>query len=309
MSSSSYSLIDSSERVEQLIPRKGTFAARTAGAESGWVMPVALWEGPDGFDSSQEPDNRPYHVVAWRLSGALVQRVLSNRQPVEELSPHGFSIQPAQHDLRMLADGRIQFAHFCASEEFMRRVATEWAGERGDRSELLAENHVMRLDAEVIPMLDLYLRRALDEEDKPTRLEMDCRASLLMLQLVRKHSTLDDRSRRAAAGGLSPSHLRRVFDAMNADLSSEVSLANLARMVGLSYHHFCHAFKASTGVPPHQWLIEARVKRACELLRTTTDSISDISAAVGYDDPTQLARVFRARRGTTPQLYRRAAQA
>jgi AraC family transcriptional regulator len=288
------------------IPRKGTTAAHTAGVDSGWVMPLALWDGPEGFDSSQEPDNRPYHTVAWRVSGALVQRVLSNRQPVELLSPQGFSIQPAGHDLRMMANGKIQFAHFCTTDLFMRRVATEWAGERGDRSELLAENHVMRLDAEVVPMLDVYLRRALDENDQPTRLEMDCRASLLMLQLVRKHSTLDDRNRRMAAGGLSPWQLRRVCDAMSIDLSAELSLAELARMVGVSYHHFCHAFKASTGMPPHQWLIEARVKRACELLRSTNDSITEISAIVGYDDPTQLARVFRARRGTTPMQYRRA---
>lgn len=252
-------------------------------------MPVALWEGLNGFDSSQEPDNRPYHTVAWRVSGALVQRVLASRQPVERLSPQGFSIQPARHDLRMLADGPIRFAHFCASDNFMRRVATKWAGERGDRSELMAENHVMRTDAEVIPLLDLYLRRAIDEHERPTRLEMDCRASLLMLRLVRKHSTLDNHDRRAAAGGLSPSHLRRVCDAMAADLSAEVPLADLAQMVGVSYHHFCHAFKASTGMPPHQWLIEARVKRACELLRSTCDS-----------------RVFRSRRGTTPMLYRRA---
>lgn len=288
------------------VSRRGTHAIASAGEHSGWVMPVALWEGPNGFDSSQEPDNRPYHTVAWRVSGALVQRVLPSRQTVELLSPQGFSIQPARHDLRMLADGPIRFAHFCASDNFMRRVATEWAGERGDRPELMAENHVMRTDAEVIPLLDLYLRRALDEQERPTRLEMDCRASLLMLRLVRKHSTLDNRERRAAAGGLSPSHLRRVCDAMAADLSAEVSLADLAHMVGVSYHHFCHAFKASTGMPPHQWLIEARVKRVCELLRSTSDTITDISASVGYDDPTQLARVFRARRGTTPMAYRRA---
>lgn len=301
--------IQASSDAVQPVPRKGTHAVAAAGAGAGWVMPVALWEGPQGFDSSQEPDNRPYHTVAWRVSGALVQRVLPSRQPVELLSPHGFSIQPAGHDLRMLADGPIQFAHFCASDLFMRRVATEWAGDRGDRSELMAENHVMRMDPEVIPLLDLYLRRALDEQERPTRLEMDCRASLLMLRLVRKHSTLDDHDRRVAAGGLSPGHLRRVCDAMSADLSAEVSLTELAQMVGVSYHHFCHAFKASTGLPPHQWLIEARVKRACELLRSTSAPITEISAAVGYDDPTQLARVFRTRRGTTPLLYRRACQA
>lgn len=301
-------LFESDRETLHLISRKGTRALKSMGTQAGWVMPVAIWEGPWGFDSSQEPDNRPYHTVAWRLSGALVRRVLPNRQSVELLSPEGFSIQPAMHDLRMVADGQIRFAHFCANDQFMRRIATEWAGERGDRSELLAENHVMRVDAEVVPMLDQYLRRALDDHDRPTRLEMDCRASLLMLQLVRKHSTIEDRDRRIATGSLSPSRLSRVCEAMNADLSAEVSLAQMARLCGVTYHHFCHAFKASTGLPPHRWLIEARINRACELLRTTNRTIADIAAAVGYEDPTQLARAFRARRGTTPVLYRRACQ-
>ena len=102
----------------RLMPRPGTVALQAEGSERGWLMPVALWDAPNGFDTSGRPDNRPYHTVAWRLSGALVQRVLPNRQPIEELSPNGFSIHPAGHDLRFLADGPIRFAHFYLSNTF-----------------------------------------------------------------------------------------------------------------------------------------------------------------------------------------------
>ena len=292
----------------RLMPRPGTVALQAEGSERGWLMPVALWDAPNGFDTSGRPDNRPYHTVAWRLSGALVQRVLPNRQPIEELSPNGFSIHPAGHDLRFLADGPIRFAHFYLSDAFVRDVAVELAGERADRSELLRDNRVMCLDHEVIPMLDVYLRRALDEAERPSRLEMDSRASLLALQVLRKNSVLRDAGRRGSRGGLPPWQLKRVCEAMTSDLSGEVALGALAEMVGVSYHHFCHAFKASTGMAPHQWLVERRVERACELLRVTRDSVTDIAAAVGYDDPNQLSRVFRSRRGTTPAMYRRESQ-
>jgi AraC family transcriptional regulator len=95
---------------------------------------------------------------------------------------------------------------------------------------------------------------------------------------------------------------------MTQDLAEEVPLSELAAAVGLSYHHFCHAFKASRGVAPHQWLVGRRVEKACELLRNTHETVTEIAASVGYDDPNQLLRVFRARRSTTPAAYRRELQ-
>jgi AraC family transcriptional regulator len=291
-----------------LMPRPGTRVVQAEGLERGWLMPVVLWDAPKGFDTSGRPDNRPYHTIAWRLSGVLVQHVLPNRQTIEEVSPNGFSIHPAGHDLRFLADGPIRFAHGYLTDAFVRAVATELAGERGDRPELLRGDRVMYLDHEVLPMLDVYVRRAFDEAERPTRLEMDSRASLLALHVLRHDSILHDASRHLPRGGLSPWQLRRVCEAMTGDLTAEVTLTTLAQMVGVSYHHFCHAFKASTGMAPHQWLVERRIDRACELLRTTRDSVTDIAAAVGYEDPNQLTRVFRARRGTAPATYRRMSQ-
>ncbi len=41
------------------------------------------------------------------------------------------------------------------------------------------------------------------------------------------------------------------------------------------------------------------------MLEATDLPVTDIAAAVGYDDPSQLAMVFRKRMGTTPSRYRR----
>src|SRR5262249_48684676 len=273
----------------RLMPRPETMVVQAEGLKQGWLTPVVIWDAPKGFDTSSAPDNRPYHTIAWRLSGVLVQRVLPNRQPIEELSPNGFSIHPAARALRFVADGPIRFAHFYMSDPFVRAVASGLAGERAAGPELFRDDRVMCLDPEVIPMLDVYLRRALDEAERPTRLEMDSRASLLALQVLRKNSILRDGGQQGPRGGLSPWQVRRVCDAMTCDLTAEVSLCALAQMVGVSYHHFCHAFKASTGIAPHQWLVERRIDRACELPRTTRESVTDIAAAVGYEDPTQLA--------------------
>ncbi len=48
-----------------------------------------------------------------------------------------------------------------------------------------------------------------------------------------------------------------------------------------------------------------RIERAKDLLANSPPSISDVAAAVGYDDQGQLAKLFRKEVGVTPSQYRR----
>lgn len=290
---------------EGLAGIRGTRLQGVHGLAENWLLVVALCDAPEGYDTSAEAAAMPFHAFEWHLTSARVERVLPCSQVIESLEPNGFIVRPADMPLRLVASGASRFAQYCVSAEIVRSVATDWAGDRGDRDDLFEIDRLMRSDSATIGLFDAYLRRALDEDDRPTRLEMDSRASLILLQLLRQHSTLGEGSQRSRRGGLAPHHLRRVCATMTDDLAQEVPLSELAAMVGVSYHHFCHAFKASTGMAPHQWLVERRVERACELLRSTRLSVTEVAAAVGYDDPNQLLRVFRNRRGTTPAGYRR----
>jgi AraC-like DNA-binding protein len=51
------------------------------------------------------------------------------------------------------------------------------------------------------------------------------------------------------------------------------SLQQLADAVGLSRSHFARAFKKSTGVSPHRWLLDRRIERAQDLLLNSKLSI------------------------------------
>jgi AraC family transcriptional regulator len=53
---------------------------------------------------------------------------------------------------------------------------------------------------------------------------------------------------------------------VRANISKEVSLADLANLVGLSRYHFSRAFKKSTGLAPYQFVIAKRVECAKGLL-------------------------------------------
>jgi AraC family transcriptional regulator len=108
-----------------------------------------------------------------------------------------------------------------------------------------------------------------------------------------------------SCASLNRRQVQRVIAMFEADLSRNFALSTLAAEIGASPFHFARAFKSATGVPPHRYLIQLRLDKACKLLETTDLPITDIAAQVGYDDTGYLSRLFRAHLGTTPANYRR----
>jgi AraC family transcriptional regulator len=106
------------------------------------------------------------------------------------------------------------------------------------------------------------------------------------------------------AGGLSPWQLRRVLDFIAAHLNDDPSIAELARECGLSSGYFSRAFRQTTGVTPHQWLIRRRVERARQLLLGNGLGLADIALVCGFVDQSHFTRVFAKLEGDSPGSWR-----
>ena len=110
---------------------------------------------------------------------------------------------------------------------------------------------------------------------------------------------------RFSGGGLAPWQVRRATLLLLSHNPEDHGLDMLATACGLSRSHFGRAFKASTGMPPHQWLLRHHVQQAVEMLEGTDDSISTIAVKCGFADQSHLSRVFHTFMGTTPADWRR----
>jgi AraC-like DNA-binding protein len=111
-----------------------------------------------------------------------------------------------------------------------------------------------------------------------------------------------------STGGLAPWALRRVMAHLDASLADPVTLEDLARIARLSTYHFARAFKVSTGLPPHRWIQMRRIERAKELLAGRGMRVVDVAAAVGYENPSRFAKLFRRGTGLSPRCYSRLAE-
>lgn len=107
-------------------------------------------------------------------------------------------------------------------------------------------------------------------------------------------------------GGLAAWQERRVEEMIDARLDGDLPLAGLADACGLSVGHFARAFRRTTGMAPHRWLLQRRVERARHLLATSRLALSEIALACGFADQSHFTRVFTRLAGTSPGAWRRA---
>ena len=88
-------------------------------------------------------------------------------------------------------------------------------------------------------------------------------------------------------------------------VSEQISLASLARLVGLSPFHLVRAFQREVGTPPHRYLVDLRMARAKELLGGSELAVTDVCRMVGFTTLSHFGSTFRRRVGMSPTGYRR----
>ena len=105
--------------------------------------------------------------------------------------------------------------------------------------------------------------------------------------------------------GSGDDRMAEVLDWARGRLDHKVTIDDLAGHALMSKRTFIRSFKASTGTTPNAWLVAERLQRAEDLLETTALSIEEVARQVGYASAAVLREQFTARRGISPQMYRR----
>ena len=100
------------------------------------------------------------------------------------------------------------------------------------------------------------------------------------------------------------SAVRRTLELIYANSGSIPSVTDLAMRTAVGRRTLEIRFKKETGKTIHQAVIHARMLRAAELLRETTDKISAIAAAVGFRSTQRFFELFRERAAMTPHEFR-----
>jgi AraC family transcriptional regulator len=129
-------------------------------------------------------------------------------------------------------------------------------------------------------------------------------ANVLAVHLIR-HTTGARRLPASADGELPRRKLRTVIEYIMENLEGSPTLEQMAAVVHLSPYHFARQFKASTGLPPHQYVITRRVERAQHLLWADGElGLAEVALRVGFSDQSQFSLQFKRIVGVTPRQFR-----
>lgn len=89
-----------------------------------------------------------------------------------------------------------------------------------------------------------------------------------------------------------------------AHLDSPISLDELAAQSALSRRSYLRRFAKATGTTPIKWLIAQRIQASLALLESSSLSIEQIAARVGFESPVTYRHHFVRSLQTTPSAYR-----
>jgi len=118
-------------------------------------------------------------------------------------------------------------------------------------------------------------------------------------ELLQRHGNVP--LRRVSLGGLNPA-ICRVREYLDAHFAGRVTIADLARVGGLSPFHLIRLFHARVGLPPYMYLEHLRIARAKELLRSGV-AIIEVARRTGFGDQSHFTRRFKRVVGVPPGRY------
>ncbi len=99
-------------------------------------------------------------------------------------------------------------------------------------------------------------------------------------------------------------HIRKSVDYIQEHLEYKLSVKEIAGRVGLSTDYFAKLFYKEMGVSVKDYVAEAKISTAANMLIYSEHSYLDIALTLGYSSQSAFISVFKRYRGITPKEYR-----
>lgn len=120
----------------------------------------------------------------------------------------------------------------------------------------------------------------------------------LMVMLSRKYSGSDSESAQALL------RIGQVVSALEEDFSRPWRLPDMAKDARMSVNNLLLTFKGALGTSPINYLLQVRIRKAMEMLRSSSSTISEIAFKVGFSDSNYFSRQFKRVAGVSPREFR-----
>lgn len=265
--------------------------------ELGWKhLSLYRFRQPANFRLDPPPVGE--HLIVVQLAHhSKLELHLSGEHYSETTGPGSISLMGASQENSWVWDRPIDELQLLLKPALLEEMANELFGKP------VQLRNGVGLQDPWIYQLSLRLMADVESMEGTTRLFGDIMAQNLALQLLRTHST-EHRNENHAKRAMTRAKLRQTLDFIEARLSTDISVDDIARELGMSSFHFSHCFKSDMGVSPYQYVLKMRLERAASLLRSTVLPIIQIANDLGFPSQSHFTTTFKKGFGATPSSYR-----
>ena len=256
------------------------------------------YEGQD----VEVPPMDAFMIVHYRRGETPMDRKFDGRWTRTLCSPGNFSLLSRSAESQWNWTARVEVSHLYLSNALMSRVASDVEGR--DVSEVHLHDVLRGSDPVVTHIADEITREAM-EQAAGGPLYVEALAVQLAIHLLRRYASCvfkepDDAPR------LSPSELAQLEEFIDAHLDDAITLEDMAGLLGMGVWTFNRHLRHTLDRSGYAFVVEKRIKRAKQLLRSGDLALKEVAAACGFSDQAHMTRMFRAKLGVTPGQYRKA---
>jgi AraC family transcriptional regulator len=222
---------------------------------------------------------------------------------VHSLYGHGQNcIIPAGATHQTAWDQPIEMSALFIHPQFIHHVAQDIANT--DRIELIPTHDTQNMTLHHLGMAYKTQMQRSQGLEKDSVYQESIMTAFVM-QLL-QHHVVKPATPKTYEKGLSTSALHQITGYIEAHLTQDLKLTELANLVHFSPYYLCRLFKKSTGQTLHQYVLEKRLEQAHTLLRQSNLSVVEISSRCGFSNHSHLNRHFKNKYGIPPSHLRQA---
>lgn len=129
-------------------------------------------------------------------------------------------------------------------------------------------------------------------------------AELMLLDVMRRYMAQNPDFDTGLLAALKDDQIERALTLIHENPRASWNVDDLGKQVGMSRSALAARFKALLGMPPMQYVTRLRLQQACQLLRETQKSISEVADDVGYESEAAFSRAFKRLVGQPPAAWR-----